>query len=461
MRKLSVLLLAALLLLSATTSLAGNPERLPGQPEIHYISRPGAETTETTITILARVSNAEKVILFVRLPSGQGSLAIPMELVQPDIGLYRAVIRPDQHRLPGELSYHVEAVGSKPDVTIRSPEHRVPVFISRAPETYEAVPSTASTSEAGSTEFSTTSTKTRVFYDAEQAGNYVNGYNLTNVSSLTNNPFLGTSWPQVFSKMGQNRNVSSSNPHNGWDLGLSGGTVVYPILEGVVDEVTPTSYTNTNCSPSTVYFTRIAIGHNLDSNANTYEFYSVYLHLEHDQSKIYVEQGQTVKPGEHKLGLVDDSCGNRHLHLEIRENQTNKYRLPQYLFWKNRPDLRYGKDVDFVLKPVANPASHEVTVVAYVLDETSANPQYLAADAVKLYWRVYPSTTWNSAAMTRLSDQMTFRYVLGVYGDVDYYVSAQRFPLQPGNLGYRPLQYQCNTTSDCPAPDIYFYQFFE
>lgn len=227
-------------------------------------------------------------------------------------------------------------------------------------------------------------------------------------------------WPLCTSKNNQPRNVSGTNPHQGTDLTINVGELIYPIYDGEI------VYMNTDISSQTGYIL-------VRSDTGIGEY--VYIEYMHIVPMDGLSVGQYVYTSI-PIATIDDYLRyDSHLHIG-RVNETRDMHFQIYDLFADCVNWKNGSDLDVFSYPVYNEETSEFSIYAYVSSDTENHSYYGGYGRFRLkYITLFYSVNGGTWQHTDISDcDASYKYTINIQektkavkGDtVRYYITGTR-----------------------------------
>lgn len=205
-------------------------------------------------------------------------------------------------------------------------------------------------------------------------------------------------WPFCTSKNNQPRYVTGTNPHQGTDLTINPGELIYPIYDGEI------IYIQKDISLQT--------GHIVVISDIGYEepIYIEYLHIIPMDGLDVGDYVYTCIP----IAVIDEyKKYDSHLHIgRVNKDRTAHYQLydlyPDVSNWKN------GSDLDVFTHPNFNSSNNIFTITAYVSSDTENTDYYgsygrFPMEYITFYYSVN-SGEWKSTKIYDYQDNFIYSF---------------------------------------------------
>ncbi|MFA7672647.1 MAG: hypothetical protein WCY62_02170 [Clostridia bacterium] len=227
-------------------------------------------------------------------------------------------------------------------------------------------------------------------------------------------------WPLCTSKNNQPRNVSGTNPHQGTDLTINVGELIYPIYDGEI------VYMDTDISSQTGYIL-------VRSDIGIGEYaYIEYMHIVPISGLSVGQYVYTSIP----IATIDDYLRyDSHLHIG-RVNETRDIHFQIYDLFADCVNWTNGSDLDVFSYPSYNEETAEFSIYAYISSDTE-NPEFYGGyGRFRLkYITLFYSVNGNAWQHTDIADcDPNYKYTFNIQektnavkGDtIEYYITGTR-----------------------------------
>jgi len=251
-------------------------------------------------------------------------------------------------------------------------------------------------------------------------------------------------WPLCTSKNNQPRYVTGTNPHQGTDLSINVGELIYPIFDGEI------VYMNKDISKQ--------LGHIIIKSDIGYEepVYIEYLHVAPIQGLDVNDFVYTSIP----IATIDEyNRYDSHLHIgRVNEDRTLHYQF--YDLFSNVTRWKNGSDLDVFSYPNYNNETNMFSITAYVSSDTENLDYYggygrFPMKHITFFYSVNHGT-WNSFYISQHDEEFTYSFnvkqLTGAKSNdvIKYYITATRdnqslfdttFKDAPYTVTYYPAYY--------------------